>query len=87
MNEKTQTPIQRMAALLAEMTERAMEAERQRDAAREDASNWYQHYQNKVAKLNDTEVALAAQAKENEELRSTIAAYIENIQKGGVTNA
>lgn len=87
MNEKTLTPIQRMAALLAEMTERAMEAERQRDAAREEAANWYQHYQNKDAKLNEVKAALTAQTKENEELRSTIAAYIENIQKGGVTNA
>lgn len=87
MNEKTKTPIERMAALLAEMTERAIEAERQRDAAREDASNWYQLYHDKNEKLNRAETALAAQIKENEELQSSIKAYIENMQKGAIENA
>ena len=43
MNEKTNSPISILADTLAEMTERAMEAERQRDAAKEDATNWYQN--------------------------------------------
>lgn len=79
MNEKTKTPIELMAALLAEMTERAMEAERQRDAAKEDASNWYQHY-------TEAKKALAAQIEENQELQNAIAKCIENIENGEQVN-
>ena len=86
MNEKTKTPIESMADLLAEMTERAMEAERQRDAAREEAATWYRHHQNKVEKLAEAEAALVAQIKENEDLRSTIAEYIEQMENGGTEN-
>lgn len=82
MNEKTMTPIGSMAALLAEMTERAIEAERQRDAAKKDAETWYQHFQNKAAKLNEAEEALAAQVNENEKLRRSIEEYIENSKNG-----
>lgn len=87
MNEKTTTPIQRMADLLAEMTERAMEAERQRDAAKDDAEQWYHNYRNTAVKLNETEAALAEQTKENEELRSAIKEYIESMQKEDNGNA
>lgn len=80
MYEKKMTPIGSMAALLAEMTERAMEAERQRDAAIKDSENWYQLYLTKNAKFNEVDDALAAQKKENEELRQKIAEYIENMQ-------
>lgn len=86
MYEKIKTPIGCMAALLAEMTERAMEAERQRDAAREDARNWYQRYKDKAAKLEGVEAALAGQFKENEELRGKIAEYIKKMQKGAQHN-
>lgn len=85
MTEKT-TPIERMAALLAEMTERAMEAERQRDAARDDADQWYINYRNKAAELSEAEAKLAAQVKENEELRGVITEYMQNTQKGETEN-
>ena len=87
MDNSTKTPISRMAELLAEMTERAVEAERQRDAAKQDAENWYQIYHAKAEKLEEAEAALAAQIKENEELRSAISEYIENMQKGAQENA
>ena len=88
MNEKT-TPIGRMADLLAEMTERAMEAERQRDAAKEDAENWYQHYQNKDEKLADMKAVLDARIAENEVLRAKIAdmQHAGNCNTGGTDNA
>ena len=92
INEKTTTPIGCMAALLAEMTERAMEAERQRDAAKDESDQWYRHYQNLEAKLKDAEASLAAQIKENEVLREAIAEYIESMhneapEQGGPANA
>lgn len=75
MLQSTKTPIERMADLLAEMTERAAEAERQRDAAKADAEQWYQNYRNKSAEHN-------ALIKEHEELRGKIEGYIENMEKG-----
>lgn len=82
MNEKTRTPIESMAALLAEMTERAMEAERQRDAAKEDADEWYRNYLRKNTELSEMSALLAAQRKENAELRSSISEYIDTMQRG-----
>ena len=86
MDEKTMTPISRMADLLAEMAERAVEAERQRDAAKEDSNQWYRHYLSKEEQLKATEELLAAQIKVNEELRGRIAEYIENMEKGAQEN-
>lgn len=86
MNEKTTTPIEAMANLLAEMTERAIEAENERVAAREDAQQWYQNYLRKDAQLSEIKAELEAQRKENEELRSTISEYIETMQKGAQEN-
>lgn len=79
MNENAKTPIERMATMLAEMTERAMEAERKLAAAKEDASNWYKHYA-------ETKKALAAQIEENQELQNAIAKCIENIENGVQVN-
>ena len=86
MNEKTRTPIESMAALLAEMTERVIEAERQRDAAKEDADQWYHGYLRKTAELEEAKNRLSAKTKENEELRGSISEYIDNMQ-GGQENA
>lgn len=87
MDEKTKTPIGRMADLLAEMAERAMEAERQRDVAKEDSDQWYRLYLNKEEQLKATKELLDAQIKVNEELRGRIAEYIEIMQKGAQENA
>lgn len=86
MKETSRTPIESMAALLAEMTERAMEAERRWDAAKEDAAQWYQHYKNVADKLEVANAEKAAQIKENEELRTVLAEYIDKL-KGGADNA
>lgn len=77
MNEKTMTPIESMAALLAEMTERVIEAERQRDAAKDDADQWYHGYLRKTAELEEAKNRLAARTKEYEELRSAAEAHLE----------
>lgn len=86
MNEKTKSAIGRMADLLAEMTERAMEAERERNAAKEDVENWYRRYLKNNEQLRAAEAKLDAQIKENEELRKKIGEYIETIQKGAQEN-
>lgn len=51
--EGTKTPIELVTALLAEMTERAMEAERQRDIAEKDAETWYTSYLSKDKQLRE----------------------------------
>ena len=89
MNEKTTTPIGRIADLLVEMAKMATEAERQKDAATEDAASWYRHYMNVKAQLEATETRLVEKIKENEELRGKIdkiEGYIENMQKGAQDN-
>lgn len=75
MDEKTKSPIARMADMLAEMTERAVEAERQRDAAQQDANNWYRLYLDKETQFKDAEAKLAA-------LRD----HIEEMKKGEAEN-
>ena len=48
MNEENRpSPIQSLTDLLAEMTTRAVEAERQRDEAQKRSDEWYAYYQRK----------------------------------------
>lgn len=75
MDEKTKSPIALMAAMLAEMAERAVEAERERDAAKKDADNWYRLYTAKDEQLKDAEAELNA-----------VREYIDNMQKGATNN-
>lgn len=86
MNESSITPTERIASLLAEMADRAMEAERQRDAAKEDATQWYQSYLRKSEQLEEAREELAAQREENEKLQSTIVTYIDELEKGAQRN-
>jgi hypothetical protein len=82
MNEQEKTPIERLADLLAEMTYRAMEAERQRDAARDDSDQWYRNYKNVEGKYYQAKDALSAKIEENKKLQKTIGDYIEKIENG-----
>ena len=70
MNETTKTPVELLTALLAEMTERAIEAERQRDKANESIDQWYRLYMGMEEKLKEAEKSLQNRTKENEELRA-----------------
>lgn len=81
MDEKTKSPIARMADMLAEMTERAVEAERQRDAAKKDAENWYQSWQNKDAQLKRAEEALEAEIETHKHTRSMLQKAMEDHRK------
>lgn len=51
MDNQEHTPIELMAQLLADMTERAMNAERERDAERENSNEWYRLYKSKSEEL------------------------------------
>lgn len=58
MDKQKNTPIELMAQLLAEMTERAMNAERERDAEREISNEWYCSYKSKSEELSTVKTEL-----------------------------
>ena len=58
MDKQTHTPIELMAQLLANMTERAMNAERERDAERENSNEWYRLYKSKGEELSAVKTEL-----------------------------
>lgn len=64
MNDTTKSPIELMAELLATMTARAVEAERERDEVRKSSDDWYQNWQNKDAALKEAEAKLEALKKQ-----------------------
>lgn len=64
MNDTTKSPIELMAELLATMTARAVEAERERDETRKSSDDWYQNWQNKDAALKEAEAKLEALKKQ-----------------------
>lgn len=82
MGYKNTSPIGAIASALAEMTERACEAERQRDAATEDAKNWYELYQRKEAQVKELEVRLTAEIEEHRKTRHDLQRALSPEQKG-----
>ena len=82
MNEKTKSPISILADALAAMTERAMEAERQRDAAKEDTENWYHLYQQKDKRLLETMEKLTAEIEQHKKTRQALQYALAPHQKG-----
>lgn len=85
MGEKTKTPIELMADLLATMTARAIEAERQRDEAEKSSDEWYQNWQAKDAALKEAEAKLRAEIGEHQETRRQLREALNN-QKGDQNN-
>lgn len=73
----TKTPIELMADLLAVMTARAVEAERQRDEAQKSSDEWYGHWQTKDAQLKKTEAKLAEEIEKNKKYEETFKKYTE----------
>ena len=60
MDDKMKSPVDIMAHAMTEIMWRAIDAERQRDAAREDAQNWYRLYLDKDKQLKEKEEKLTA---------------------------
>lgn len=84
--EREKTPIELMAELLATMTARAVEAERQRDEATKSSNEWYQNWQRKDAQLKETEAKLAAEIEEHQSTRRALREALDNMQKGAQNN-
>jgi chromosome segregation ATPase len=85
MDKKTKTPIELMADLLATMTARAIEAERQLDEAKKSSDEWYQHWQDKDAALKEAEAKLRAEIGEHQETRRQLREALNN-QEGEQNN-
>lgn len=79
MNEETKkNPIQLVTELLAEMTARAVEAERQRDEAQKNSDEWYAYYQKKTEELKEMEAKLAAETEEHQKTRQQLREALNN---------
>ena len=70
--ENKKNPIQLVTELLAEMTARAVEAERQRDEAQKSSDEWYAYYQKKDTELKETAAKLAAEIEEHQKARQQL---------------
>lgn len=86
-NKAQKTPIEIMADALAEMTARAIEAERQRDEALKSSDDWYRNWQNKAAQLKEAEAKieqieeqLAFEIDENRKCKTKIAQLIKKYE-------
>lgn len=77
MEKETKSPINLMADLLAAMTARAMEAERERDEAKKRADDWYMSWQRKDEQLREKEAKLADASEQITELRVKLADMAE----------
>ncbi|MGP1348478.1 MAG: hypothetical protein ACTTK0_02395 [Stomatobaculum sp.] len=86
MNENTKSPVQLMADLLGEMTQRALDAERERDEARKSSDEWYQHWQHKDAKLKEAQAKLSAEIEEHQRTRDRLREALEDKAKGAQEN-
>lgn len=81
MDKETKSPIELVTELLAIMTARAVEAERQRDEAQKSSDEWYNNWQNKDAQLKEAEAKLAAEIAEHQNTRQQLREALSN-QKG-----
>ena len=79
MSEETKkNPIWLVTELLAEMTARVVEAERQRDEAQKSSDEWYAYYQKKTAELKETAAKLAAEIEEHQKTRQQLREALNN---------
>lgn len=86
MGENQKTPIELMADLLAVMTARATEAERQVAKAEKSSNEWYQHWQTKDKQLKEAEEKLAAEIKDHQNARQALREALDTAQKGAKQN-
>lgn len=79
MSEETKkNPIWLVTELLAEMTARVVEAERQRDEAQKSSDEWYAYYQKKTEELKEQEAKLAAETEEHQKTRQQLREALNN---------
>ena len=73
MDANTKNPIEILTEMLATMTARAVEAERQRDEAIASSNEWYAFYQRKDEELGKEKEAHAETKRELQELLDQLA--------------
>ena len=79
MSEETKkNPIWLVTELLAEMTARVVEAERQRAEAQKSSDEWYAYYQKKTEELKELEAKLAAETEEHQATRQQLREALNN---------
>lgn len=78
MDNETKNPIELVTELLAVMTARAVEAERQRDEARKTSDDWYTNWQRKDAELKEAEAKLHTEIGEHQETRRQLREALNN---------
>lgn len=79
MSEETKkNQIWLVTELLAEMTARVVEAERQRDEAQKSSDEWYAYYQKKTEELKELEAKLAAETEEHQKTRQQLREALNN---------
>ena len=78
MEQEKATPIELMGAMLSEMAERAVEAERERDTAKKDADTWYKAYMAMDAKLKELEETLRAEIEEHQRTKQALRDALDN---------
>ena len=78
MDKETKSPLDLVTELLAIMTARAVETERQRDEAQKSANEWYQNWQRKDAELKEAVAKLHAEIEEHQETRWQLREVLNN---------
>ena len=78
MDKETKSPLDLVTELLAVMTARAVEAERQRDEAQKSADEWYQNWQRKDSELKEAEAKLTEEIAEHQNTRQQLREALNN---------
>lgn len=82
MEDNKGTPVEILTAALAEITQRAMEAERQRDVEKARGDEWYDNWQRQGQELGKVKMQLEA----TEKIVAKLEAYIKKMEEGAPTN-
>lgn len=81
MDEYIKTPIEMLGDLLAAMTARAVEAERQRDEALKSSDEWYKNWQRKDAELKEAQASFEQEAAAHERTRQRLREYLDQLKE------
>ena len=86
MDENKNHPIRQLTNHLSDLIIRLIDTERERDEARKNSDDWYQHWQTKDAQLKETEAKLAAEIEEHQRTREALREALKNAEKGAAKN-
>ena len=83
MDDMKKSPIELVTELLAKMTERAQNAEREIAKAKKDADDWYKNFLNKDAQYVKLNNKLAEEVAAHSETRQALREALETAAKKG----